>query len=222
MRAQQWDIIKSAITDLNAPWLLLGDLNFIMDACEKSGGNKVSQTQLDNNRDLIEMAGLYNLPFSGNIMTCSNRRHGAELIQERLDRALGNDSWFNYFPNSHVFHLAPIGSDHSPILVTTARNNCPTKKPRKFNKCWLRDPQCKDIIGNINRELELLHAEGVVDSNDTRLIVLHEKLDYWNKIQADFYSQRAKDDMLNFDDKNSANFHTRANHRKRRSQIECI
>lgn len=145
-RKVQWNFIQNTKNNFNCPWMLLGDLNFILDSSEKVGGQSVDQNQIDFAKNLVECAGLQEVAFSGNPFTWSNWRKGNSIIIERLDRALGNSMWFDLYPNCHMFNLAPIASDHSPILVTTSRENNPTKKPSKFNKCWLRDPGCRDIV----------------------------------------------------------------------------
>uniref|UniRef100_A0A803N1W5 Uncharacterized protein n=1 Tax=Chenopodium quinoa TaxID=63459 RepID=A0A803N1W5_CHEQI len=47
-----------------------------------------------------DAACLVDLGFSGNPFTWHNAREGDDLIRERLDRALGNPSWLNTYPNS--------------------------------------------------------------------------------------------------------------------------
>ncbi|XP_021773155.1 uncharacterized protein LOC110737090 [Chenopodium quinoa] len=50
----------------------------------------------------LEDAGLVDLGFHGNPFTWTNAREGIELIQQRLDRAMGNLSWVNAFPHTKV------------------------------------------------------------------------------------------------------------------------
>ncbi|XP_026428415.1 uncharacterized protein LOC113324312 [Papaver somniferum] len=127
------------------PWILLGDMNFILRNREKSGGNPHSQNMLNNANDFVNALRVHDISFFGNLFTWTNRRHDAELIQERLDRFLGDETWFNFFPDCHVYHLATISSDHGPIVLTSSKQLNSAKKPNKFNKCCLRDSSCNDI-----------------------------------------------------------------------------
>jgi len=46
-------------------------------------------------------------------------------VEERLDRALANNLWFNLFQNASVETLVAPASDHYPILF----NRSPMPKP---------------------------------------------------------------------------------------------
>lgn len=58
--------------------------------------------------------------------------------------------------------------------------------------------------------------QGIVDQNDGRSIDLHRKLDHWNAINLEFWSQRAKEDDFKYNDRNTGYFHARANFRKKK------
>jgi hypothetical protein len=69
-------------------------------------------------------------------------------VEERLDRALGNTSWFNLFPNATVETLVAPASDHYPILL-----NCsPTPRPQvykrnfRYENAWHLEPGFKDFF----------------------------------------------------------------------------
>ncbi|XP_026395787.1 uncharacterized protein LOC113290395 [Papaver somniferum] len=246
-RDNQWNFVKNFSENISFPWFLIGDLNFILSNDEKEGGNPHTQTALDIARNFVDDLGLQSVDFTWNII---------DLVQERLDRVMGNDSWFNLYNECHVYHLAPIASDHSPIVLTSSRVSNPVRRPIKFKRCWLADPSCKDlikenwnacnngsaafihknnlkhvkfvlkdwniqsfghiqtIISNINNQLELLHSQAVVDTNDNRIVSLLAELNKWQNIEEDFWKQRAKDDTLALDDISTRYFHNRANYKK--------
>lgn len=59
---------------------------------------------------------------------------GDQHIKERLDRAVGNRVFCDHFHNAQVFHLDPIGSDHSPILVNLNFKDNRTSRSFKFEQ----------------------------------------------------------------------------------------
>lgn len=142
----QWAYLDALSNRYNCPWIILGYLNFILRQEEKLGGNLIAQSHLDDANDHVGKLDMSSVNFVGNPYTWSNKRSGTDLILERLDRAMANTEWFSYFPNVIVYHLVSIGSNHIPILLVTSRNDNPTRKPQRFNKCWLLDPSCMNVI----------------------------------------------------------------------------
>uniref|UniRef100_A0A803LHK0 CCHC-type domain-containing protein n=1 Tax=Chenopodium quinoa TaxID=63459 RepID=A0A803LHK0_CHEQI len=99
-RHKHWNDLQATLPPDDTPWLFLGDLNEVTKPSEKSGGLRFRQTQCLDLNKLAEAACLVDLGFSGNPLTWHNAREGLDLIQKRLDRALGNPSWLNTYPNT--------------------------------------------------------------------------------------------------------------------------
>ncbi|GLT45019.1 hypothetical protein SLA2020_188850 [Shorea laevis] len=83
----------------------------------------------------MSVCSLKEIGFKGSAFTWTNRRHGAENIRERLDRALMNDSWQRLFPNAQLFHCTSMGSDHSPLLLNSQA--IPRLRRKRF-RCELK------------------------------------------------------------------------------------
>ncbi|XP_026410499.1 uncharacterized protein LOC113305701 [Papaver somniferum] len=257
--ARQSDFLTRLSGRFNCPWVVTGDLNFITSNEEKLGGNIVPQNQLNVVNDHLDFLDLTNIRFMGNLYTRSNRRDSAGLILERLDIGLGNHKWFNLFPNRIVYHLLPIGSDHCPILLVSTKDDKPTKKLLRFNRCWLMHNSCKDIIrdnwktsergshayfhsmslrnvkyvlrdwniiifGNIQSKITYFQSQlEYLSGNVANHVNLNEirdteaSLNHWYGIQQDHYMQRAKENVLKFDDRNTKYFHDKVNFRKKRT-----
>lgn len=58
--------------------------------------------------------------------------------------------------------------------------------------------------------------------NMSRVKELEKELRYWYDVQQDFYSQRAKENILSYDDRNTRYLHDKVNFRKRITQIDSI
>lgn len=117
-RDAQWDYVHQFSHTIVTPWVLMGDLNIILCNSEKSGGIPYTQSTLDADVDFIDSLRLHAIVFSGNPFTWSNKRYNSEFIQEILDMVLGNAQWTKLYPNSHIYHLTPIASDHMALKIT--------------------------------------------------------------------------------------------------------
>jgi len=71
-------------------------------------------------------------------------------VEERLDRALGNASWFQSFPNAKVENLVVSTSDHYPILFTREPVTCVwvPKRTFKFENAWCVESGIHDVVSD--------------------------------------------------------------------------
>ncbi|XP_073101452.1 uncharacterized protein [Elaeis guineensis] len=125
--------------DFGYPMLLIGDFNVITDSTEKRGGRGFNaDIEVREFRNFVNSSSLIDLGFSGSAFTWCNNRFGHARVWERLDRALANDGWINYFPDSIVTHLPRIGSDHCPLLLQVSSQPSRNRRsPLRFHKFWL-------------------------------------------------------------------------------------
>jgi len=71
-------------------------------------------------------------------------------VEERLDRALANNLWFNIFPNVSVETLVAPASNHYLIYVNVA----PTPRMRaskrhfRYENVWHLEPGFKELVTN--------------------------------------------------------------------------
>ncbi|KAG2706415.1 hypothetical protein I3760_05G103200 [Carya illinoinensis] len=156
MRMEVWRVLKTLGRGVNIPWLVFGDFNEILDNFEKYGGSLRSNTQLREFREVLEVCELRDLGFVGTRFTWSNRREGASLIMQRLDRFLANSLWCDLYPNLRVYHGVAAHSDHSPLWldiegVLIRRRG---KKLFRFEAMWVGETACSSIIENVWRRVE--------------------------------------------------------------------
>ncbi|KAL5567823.1 hypothetical protein UlMin_024398 [Ulmus minor] len=153
LRTHSWDLLKRLGDCHSLPWLCGGDLNEILFDYEKSGGGSRSPSLMQNFRECLDHCGLADLGYRGPLFTWYRGNSNSNLIQERLDRMLGNHSWLHLFPNSVVRHLRFRGSDHRPLLVELLQEHESSsigKRRRKgrfyFEEAWAEEAGCGEII----------------------------------------------------------------------------
>lgn len=71
---------------------------------------------------------------------------GADRVYEILDRVLINSRWVTQFPNSQCINEVVVGSDHSPIILTTRMEVHRSIRGFRFEEMWPESPECKDVI----------------------------------------------------------------------------
>ncbi|KAL5582280.1 hypothetical protein UlMin_014722 [Ulmus minor] len=169
LRTQFWNLMKRLGDSSSMPWLCGGDLKEILFGHEKQGGAKRAQYLMSHFREAINYYGLADLGFRGPKFTW-NRGNGACLVQERLDRMLGNSGWLDLFPNSLVHHLNLWGSDHRPLLVELLRaDECSIvgknwKRGRfHFEEAWADEEECSNIIKNHWSFSPMTNLDGVAN-----------------------------------------------------------
>ncbi|KAH1075440.1 hypothetical protein J1N35_027768 [Gossypium stocksii] len=117
---------------------------------------------------LNDLADLHDLGFRGPPFTW----HKGNMF-ERLDRALGNKAWINYFPISLITYLPKIKSDHRPLLLNL---NPVFALPRgilfQFSASWVEHP---DFFNFMKDQWEF---QG---NMETSLNKITENLKDWNK-----------------------------------------
>ncbi|XP_009614640.1 uncharacterized protein [Nicotiana tomentosiformis] len=64
----------------------------------------------------------------------------------RLNRALVNSEWLQSFSDTSVVHLVRTGSDHAPLLISTANTQWEPKKYFKFLDFWTEQDDFLKVV----------------------------------------------------------------------------
>lgn len=96
---------------------------------------------------------------------------------ERLDKALGNDSWCDLFPNHSIFHLPKTHSDHSPILVELIpKRRGHHNQPFRLETFWCKHPDFFNVVNKtrlIQTILQLvIPSSKMLKSGNTKHLVI--------------------------------------------------
>ncbi|XP_026459090.1 uncharacterized protein LOC113359715 [Papaver somniferum] len=145
-RVEQREYINSIGSQVNLPWVIIGDLNITMFAHERSSNTRPTTSEFPLIQQVIDRSYLNDLGYIGSQFTWSNRQSGIDNVRSRLDRALVISQWLHHYNHSKLFHLDAIGSDHLPILLVTNTTSHQGKRPFRYFKCWFKDPTCQQVI----------------------------------------------------------------------------
>lgn len=138
-----WDLMRSICGNMAGPIIFGGDFNEVLHSREKRGGAEVNFRSMANFNQVIRDCNLVDIGTQGTFFTWERGKEVGSRIQERLDRFLVSSSWFDLFPKAEAKGLAKIGSDHCPILLELSgfqRNNSNSRKPRRIEPHWIKDP----------------------------------------------------------------------------------
>lgn len=76
-----------------------------------------AEWQMRNFREIMDVCGFWDIPWTGYEFSYDNGRLGEDNVQSRLDRAFGYVDWLNCFPEAHLEYLVREWSDHAPIKL---------------------------------------------------------------------------------------------------------
>ena len=97
-------------------------------------------------RDMIDSLNLIDVKPTDGVFTWNNRRCGAKVIIERLDRFLVSCYWLNNRLITHSKILDRRGYDHWPIKLSITSYGV-TKNPSfKFQLMWLWDQSLQALM----------------------------------------------------------------------------
>lgn len=84
--------------------------------------------------------------FCGNTFTWCNRKGGMANIIERSNIVITSVDWRTTSSNAGVIHLNVVHSNHVTILLNLFLDHPKLPRPFRFQKIWLREPLCFDIV----------------------------------------------------------------------------
>ena len=185
-RETLWNELETFASNCNKQWLLAGDFNETINLDERNHGGNEMLRRCTRFRHWIENCGLIDLGFSGLKFTWARGLHPENRKEARLDRALCNAEWRLRFPEATVQHLLRVGSNHSPLLVSTGpiqqRKN--HNRPFRFQAAWVTHYQFEEFVkNNWNPQDPLLR----------NLQCLASKLTSWNReVFGNLYSRKRR------------------------------
>lgn len=110
-RKPLWDSLCNIGDAMHDPWAVLGDFNNVL-CTEDRIGALVNVNDFVDFKECLGYNNLVDIPFKGCYYTWNNKHKGEDRVYCKLDRALGNDSWFSVFKDAVVEFLPERDFDH--------------------------------------------------------------------------------------------------------------
>jgi hypothetical protein len=127
---------------------VIGDFNDILSSDEKKGRVDRANWLINGFREAVVDTGLFDLKMHGYQFTWFKSLGTSRAVEEKLDRALVNDTWSQNFPNSRLECLSATSSDHYPLWLTCDHVQSNNYVPRhfKFEMAWLEEPEFAKFV----------------------------------------------------------------------------
>ncbi|XP_058733184.1 uncharacterized protein LOC131604782 [Vicia villosa] len=146
-RRQAWNMIRELHSMSNLPWCIIGDFNDLLSQNDKKGLNIHPHWLCSGFQEVVTECDLTDIQLEGYPFTWTKSRGAANMIKEKLDRALVDSVWLQSFPSSTLTNLVASHSDHSPIFLC-----CDPAKSRhkrrsfKFENWWLKEEGVGEVV----------------------------------------------------------------------------
>lgn len=138
IRENLWADLIYLSSQIEGPWLLIGDFNAIRCTSERLGSHASHRLNIidlfNNSPDTI---GVKEIDSRGGNTTWYNGRLGEHRIDSKLDHGFGNMEFFNLWPEIKLDYHTSGTSDHFglrlELMVLQAK-----KTPFRFTNSWLK------------------------------------------------------------------------------------
>ncbi|PWA85990.1 RNA-directed DNA polymerase, eukaryota, Reverse transcriptase zinc-binding domain protein [Artemisia annua] len=230
----------SAIRD--APWVLLGDFNVILNPSERSFGSSAITSGMEEFRDCIAKIDVSDLVMAGLQITWNKSAKSPKGLLKKLDRVMCNMAFLDKFPSSNAIFLPFVCFDHAPSFLCIPNAPGPKPKPFKFANFLASKAEFlptvkgvwgQEIPGDLTEKVKSLRGklcrvqEDMVKDpfNVDIRIEEAEVLKAYNVAARDeelFLKQRSKVSWLSEGDFNTKYFHNAMKERRNRSRIEYV
>ncbi|KAL9671422.1 hypothetical protein QQ045_008990 [Rhodiola kirilowii] len=123
-----------------------GDFNCILNRNEKRNGAMVRDRDLEDLQKFVNLNRLVDLEQGGSFYSWNNNNKNPDnRVWSKLDRAMGNESWFEEFQDSKAIFSSPGISYHSPILISWGGRET-FKKHFRYCRFWEELDNYKDCV----------------------------------------------------------------------------
>uniref|UniRef100_A0A803QEC1 Reverse transcriptase domain-containing protein n=1 Tax=Cannabis sativa TaxID=3483 RepID=A0A803QEC1_CANSA len=140
-----WKNLMDLGLKIGGPWLILGDVNFVLKSSERMGSRGRDQS-VPVITELVNSSGLIDLPIKGDSLTWDNHRDGEAHVKSALDKTLSNAQWLSLFPKAVVHSCHTCNSDHRPLVISTVDQDSKPRKLFRFEAWWTRDSRSTLVV----------------------------------------------------------------------------
>jgi exonuclease III len=157
--------LGDAVTGCPFPQVVGGDFNIIRGAEDKNNNN-ICWPRVQVFNDCIANLALREINRGGPKFTWTNRQ--LNPVRCVLDRVFFTAEWESIFPVCSLWAETIIGSDHSPLILSSGEDLGKRSPHFFFEKGWLERPEFGDLVSGKSRELEASSAPFTTPSTSGR------------------------------------------------------
>ncbi|KAI9112471.1 hypothetical protein K1719_016394 [Acacia pycnantha] len=173
-RRELWEILQGMATDIEEPWMCVGDYNEIRSPLEQKGGGRVSESRCDRFNEWIQRCNLIDVEAKGPFFTWKGPKwEGLDRVYKKLDRCLCNVSWLEKFEGAEARILPRVFSDHHPIFINLMEDVQSIRgRNFKFQLMWQMHEGFNELIQQSWRGDDEIHK---------KIVTLQQDLMVWNR-----------------------------------------
>jgi hypothetical protein len=179
LRRNLWANLTRLQNSLIGPWIFLGDFNAVLGAHEKRGRRLPPSLSCNDFMSLTNANLLLHLNTNRVQYTWNNGRLDTNYVFLRLDRAICNEAWTDFWGITSCTALLRSHSDHHPLLLHLDFSLIRRTTSFKFFKTWTMHEECRPLL------LKIWKKE-VVGSGmhklQTKLLRVKDAFKVWNRL----------------------------------------
>jgi len=134
-------------TQIDQPWVLIGDLNEILLPSEQHG-SVFSQTRASRFGNMLDKCGFMDLNYFGSKFTWNRHCVGGRSLSKRLDRGVCDHEWRMSFQEATMEHLVRRHSNHNPLLLRCNQVSNRGHRPFRFQAAWCTHTNYSNAVLN--------------------------------------------------------------------------
>lgn len=187
------------LVNFDLPLMIVGDYNQVLDPFDKLSSCSRGMVGVEWLRAFVEKFNLANIPGFGVHFTWTNNWKGRDVTFERIDQAMANPAWLEFFPSAALFVYPILHSDHSPLLVDThwVFRKRGRGRPRRFEERWLS-------MGDVSQITRRVWEQSIQGSVAFRVVQkqkwLMRHLSNWNELSFRHLRRKLEDAQLELKD----------------------
>ncbi|KAM7484281.1 hypothetical protein LguiA_000290 [Lonicera macranthoides] len=149
LRYPLWEDLKEVYRLVRGHhWLVIGDFNVVRAPEKRICGDVLDLAEIRDFNDCLYDIEAFEMNTKGFLFIWHNKRECHASIKSRIDRAFVSDVWLQQFPNVEANARAGGGSNHSPIVISIAKQIRRGNKAFKIFNYWMEHHQFGSIISD--------------------------------------------------------------------------
>ena len=147
-----WELLRRLTGLSSLHWLCFRDFNEVLNLNEKFRDRDRRANMVNDFKEVVKDFNLTDLGSTEYPFTWSNRRFEVNIIEERLDKCLGNSSWRESLQEKAAQNLISWSSDHNPLMMEVLEKGRGNRYSRKtfhrihYEDMWSPYKKCKEIV----------------------------------------------------------------------------